>query len=86
MKVVKVFWLNPRVPPNKPHRQIKSLLSSRRMPEKGWDDATIEMLIQVGGQGCGWRPDCNQACKGHSCLDGCSYGLQSPALMASHCF
>ncbi len=27
---------------------IKALLSNRRMPETGWDEASIEMLIQVG--------------------------------------
>ena len=27
---------------------IKSLLSQRKMPMDGWDDATIEMLLQVG--------------------------------------
>ena len=26
---------------------IKSLLSQRKLPFNGWDDATIEMLIQV---------------------------------------
>ena len=26
---------------------IKTLLSQRRLPVNGWDDATIEMLIQV---------------------------------------
>jgi len=29
-------------------KQIKALLSSRRLPERGWDEATIEMLLQVG--------------------------------------
>lgn len=28
-------------------RLIKSLLSSRRLPQEGWDDATIELFIQV---------------------------------------
>lgn len=28
-------------------RRIKALLSQRRLPEQGWDDATIEMLLQV---------------------------------------
>ena len=27
---------------------IKSLLSERRLPLQGWDDATIELFIQVG--------------------------------------
>jgi O-phospho-L-seryl-tRNASec:L-selenocysteinyl-tRNA synthase len=29
------------------HRQIKSLLSQRKLPEEGWDDASIEMLLQA---------------------------------------
>lgn len=28
-------------------RLVKTLLSQRRLPEQGWDDATIEMLMQV---------------------------------------
>jgi O-phospho-L-seryl-tRNASec:L-selenocysteinyl-tRNA synthase len=28
-------------------RLIKTLLSQRRLPQRGWDDATIELLIQV---------------------------------------
>lgn len=28
-------------------RLIKTLLSQRRLPEQGWDDATIEMLLQA---------------------------------------
>ncbi|PNH12955.1 O-phosphoseryl-tRNA(Sec) selenium transferase [Tetrabaena socialis] len=32
-------------------RLIKALLSSRKLPEKGWDEATVEMLIRVRG----WR-------------------------------
>jgi hypothetical protein len=28
-------------------KRIKALLSSRRLPEQGWDEATIEMLVQV---------------------------------------
>lgn len=28
-------------------KRIKALLSSRRLPDKGWDEATIEMLVQV---------------------------------------
>lgn len=28
-------------------RLVKSLLSSRRLPEAGWDEATIEMFIRV---------------------------------------
>ncbi len=28
-------------------RMIKALLSSRRLPERGWDEATIEMLLQA---------------------------------------
>jgi O-phospho-L-seryl-tRNASec:L-selenocysteinyl-tRNA synthase len=31
-------------------KRIKALLSSRRLPEQGWDEATIEMLVQVCGQ------------------------------------
>jgi O-phospho-L-seryl-tRNASec:L-selenocysteinyl-tRNA synthase len=31
-------------------RLIKTLLSQRRLPEAGWDDATIEMLLQAGGK------------------------------------
>jgi len=27
-------------------RLIKTLLSQRRLPQQGWDDATIEMLLQ----------------------------------------
>lgn len=27
---------------------IKALLSNRRLPQRGWDEATIEMLLQVG--------------------------------------
>jgi O-phospho-L-seryl-tRNASec:L-selenocysteinyl-tRNA synthase len=27
---------------------IKGLLSNRRLPQTGWDEATIEMLLQVG--------------------------------------
>jgi hypothetical protein len=38
-------------------RQIKALLSSRRLPEQGWDDASIEMLLQVGGGGGKGGPD-----------------------------
>ena len=32
-------------------RLIKALLSQRRLPEQGWDDATVEMLLQVRGRG-----------------------------------
>lgn len=28
-------------------KMIKSLLSNKRLPKTGWDEATIEMLIQV---------------------------------------
>lgn len=28
-------------------KAVKALLSSRRLPEQGWDEATIEMFIQV---------------------------------------
>ena len=38
---------------NARRRQIKALLSSRRLPEEGWDDASIEMLLQVGERGEG---------------------------------
>lgn len=41
------------------HRQIKALLSNRRLPEKGWDESTIEMLIQVGGTFRGGQTTCN---------------------------
>ena len=30
-------------------RQVTTLLSQRRLPEQGWDDTTIEMLLQVRG-------------------------------------
>lgn len=29
-------------------RRVKALLSQRRLPEQGWDEPTIEMLLQVG--------------------------------------
>lgn len=29
------------------HRLIKTLLSSRRLPEQGWDEPTIEAFVQV---------------------------------------
>lgn len=29
-------------------RLVKALLSQRRLPQEGWDDATIELFIQVG--------------------------------------
>jgi hypothetical protein len=32
-------------------RQVKALLSSRRLPEQGWDEASIAMLLQVGRRG-----------------------------------
>ena len=28
-------------------RLVKTLLSQRRLPDEGWDDATIELLLQV---------------------------------------
>ena len=34
----------------KRHRLIKTLLSSRRFPEQGWDEPTIEMFVQVSMQ------------------------------------
>jgi hypothetical protein len=34
-------------------RLIKALLSNRRLPAEGWDEATIEMLLQVG-----WCAEC----------------------------
>ena len=34
----------------KRHRLIKTLLSSRRLPEQGWDEPTIEMFVQVSMQ------------------------------------
>ena len=36
----------------KRHRLVKALLSQRRLPADGWDDATIEMFIQVSGIWC----------------------------------
>jgi hypothetical protein len=35
-------------------RLVKALLSSRRLPARGWDEATIEMLLTVGAWG--WLP------------------------------
>ena len=32
----------------KRQKLIKSLLSQRRLPQTGWDDATIELFIQAG--------------------------------------
>ncbi len=40
------------------HQLVRSLLASRRLPEQGWEEATIEMLINVSYQ-------CN-TCFGHS--------------------
>jgi hypothetical protein len=34
-------------------RLVKALLSSRRLPQRGWDEATTEMLLQVGAQELG---------------------------------
>lgn len=31
----------------KRHKLIKSLLSSRRLPQEGWDEDTIEVFIKV---------------------------------------
>lgn len=31
-------------------KRIKSLLSQRRLPAEGWDDASIELLLQVRRQ------------------------------------
>lgn len=31
----------------KRQRKVKTLLSERRLPSEGWDDATIESFIQV---------------------------------------
>jgi O-phospho-L-seryl-tRNASec:L-selenocysteinyl-tRNA synthase len=28
-------------------KRVRSLLSSRRLPEEGWDEATIEMLVRA---------------------------------------
>ncbi len=32
---------------SKRHRLVKTLLSQRRLPEVGWDDDTVELLIKV---------------------------------------
>ena len=29
------------------HNMVRTLLSNRRLPTAGWDDATIEMFLQV---------------------------------------
>lgn len=42
-------------------RLIKTLLSQRRLPQQGWDNATIEMLLQVCSIFCVVLP-CMQAC------------------------
>lgn len=31
---------------------MKSLLSQRKLPQEGWDDATIEMFIQASSDSC----------------------------------
>jgi hypothetical protein len=36
-------------------KKVKALLSNRRLPPKGWDEATIEMLLQVGLTRTLWR-------------------------------
>ena len=33
---------------SKRERLVKALLSSRKMPERGWDEATIEQFVAVG--------------------------------------
>jgi hypothetical protein len=49
-------------------RLVKALLSSRRLPQRGWDEATIEMLLTVGGRGgrvqarLDWPPALNSFC------------------------
>ncbi len=36
------------------HRLVKTLLSSRRLPDHGWDEPTIEMFVQVRAARAGW--------------------------------
>lgn len=31
-----------------PCGQVKALLSNRRLPQHGWDEVTIQLLLQVG--------------------------------------
>ena len=45
-------------------RLVKALLSSGKMPEEGWDEMTIEALIQVGEQACTAR----RPRSGHHCV------------------
>ncbi len=33
------------------HKLIKALLSQRKLPLEGWDDATIELFVQVRHRG-----------------------------------
>jgi O-phospho-L-seryl-tRNASec:L-selenocysteinyl-tRNA synthase len=35
-------------------RMVKALLSNRSLPAEGWDEATIEMLLQVSCAAEGW--------------------------------
>lgn len=56
-------------------RQVKALLSSRRLPPRGWDEATIEMLLQVWA----FTDDQVDGCMG--CC--CRHGLCSAAAMAA---
>ncbi len=40
-------------------RLVKALLSSRRLPEQGWDEGSIQMLVQVRrGRWCRCRCWC----------------------------
>ena len=32
------------------HKMVKALLANRRLPDQAWDEATIEMFIQVSSQ------------------------------------
>lgn len=56
-------------------RLVKTLLSQRRLPERGWDDATIELLLQVQrwwrSGSCVLRGEgqARQALKDASCAD-----------------
>ncbi len=47
-------------------RLVKALLSSRRMPERGWDEASIEQLVQVTLVGPGLRASAQRYC-GSAC-------------------
>lgn len=51
-------------------KQVKALLSQRRLPTEGWDDATIELFLQV------WRRGLPR--EGSLCYYG--HSVASPAL------